>query len=159
MEDKYLPIGSIVRLNDNNKKMMIIGYYSLKYQNSVKIYDYCGCVYPEGMLLANNLFSFNHSDIAEVIFLGFKNKEYDVLNGNLHEPKADNSKTNKNDNFVNFKYDDNGVVIYDEIEGIKVNPAVYEKLNSIEVKNPFKNEMPKVSDSAEPQVFNGVENN
>lgn len=159
MEGKYLPIGSIVKLNDNNKKMMIIGYYSLKYQNSVKIYDYCGCVYPEGMLLSNNLFSFNHQDIAEVLFIGFKSEEYDVLNGILQEPSVDNSKITKKENFVNFKYDDNGVVIYDETEGIKVNPAIYERLNSIEVKNPFENEMPKVSESAEPQVFDGTEGN
>ena len=37
MEEKYLPIGSVVTVKDINKKLMIIGYYSLEYKNSVKL--------------------------------------------------------------------------------------------------------------------------
>ena len=35
MEEKYLPIGSVVTVKDINMKLMIIGYYSLEYKNSV----------------------------------------------------------------------------------------------------------------------------
>ena len=42
MPSKYLPLGSIVKLKNSDKKLMIIGYYSLEYNNSVKIYDYEG---------------------------------------------------------------------------------------------------------------------
>ena len=42
MKDKYLPIGSIVTINNTNKNVMIVGYYAIKYQNVVKMYDYMG---------------------------------------------------------------------------------------------------------------------
>ena len=71
MEEKYLPIGSIVTVKDINKKLMIIGYYSLEYKNSVKLYDYVGCSYPEGMLLKNNTFSFNDEPAGLILLALF----------------------------------------------------------------------------------------
>ena len=62
MKDKYLPIGSIVDIHDTNKSVMIVGYYAIKYQNVVKMYDYMGVSYPEGTLL-DGTFAFNHEDI------------------------------------------------------------------------------------------------
>ena len=66
MNNKYLPIGTIVKLKSIDRLIMIIGYYSMEYQNSVKIFDYVGCSYPEGMLIKNNSYSFNHSDIEKM---------------------------------------------------------------------------------------------
>ena len=136
MQNKYLPIGSIVTINDSNKKIMIIGYYSIKYMNVVKMYDYLGCVYPEGMLLPNDLYSFNHSDIVSIAFTGFKDDSYEVLNENLNSPKPAED-LEKNSNFVNVKYDKNGVVVYDEVPEIKVDSDIMELLDSVDIKNPF----------------------
>ncbi len=157
MENKYLPIGSIVRLN--NKKIMITGYYSFNYQNSFRPYDYCGCAYPEGLLQLNNLFSFNHNDISEIIFLGYKNDEFDTFNRRLNSTSVDINDVTNNEVLESSTFGKDGVVIFDEVEGITVNPAVYEKLNSIVVKNPFVKEKLKVPDSVEPQVFDSIENN
>lgn len=81
--NKYLPIGSIVELKNNDKKFMITGYFSLECDDSIKIYDYVGCLYPEGLLLKNNNYSFNHEEIVKVIFNGYVSDEYNVLIANL----------------------------------------------------------------------------
>ena len=42
----YLPIGSVVLLNEGNKKLMIYGRRQL--DSSRKLFDYIACLYPEG---------------------------------------------------------------------------------------------------------------
>ena len=63
-----LPIGSVVLLNEAEKKLMIIGILQ---RNGEEVFDYVGCPYPEGLLDSENLFLFNHKDIAEISYLGF----------------------------------------------------------------------------------------
>lgn len=149
MPSKYLPLGSIVKLKNSDKKLMIIGYYSLEYNNSVKIYDYEGCSYPEGMLLKNNSYSFNHSDIASVVFLGYLDTAYNKLNANLLDQL--NEKTEdleKPSSFVNLKFDKNGVVVYDEISPVKKDAEVVDEL----YENPFSKENIKQNKSEIPLV-------
>lgn len=140
MEEKYLPIGSVVTVKGLNKKVMIIGYYSLEYQNSVKIYDYVGCIYPEGMLMKNNMFSFNHSDITNCDFVGFKDSAYETLNKNLNSQlNTDTKNMEQPNNFLNLKFDENGVVVYEELSPVKKAPEVVKSTvvaNPFEVKNP-----------------------
>ena len=135
MKDKYLPIGSIVTINDTNKSVMIVGYYAIKYQNVVKMYDYVGISYPEGTLLEGT-FAFNHTDITSVLFEGYKDDSFNVLNKNMLGQNEDKSiDAKKDDNFINVKFDANGVVQYDEFEDKSVEKLV-ELLNE-DVKNPF----------------------
>ena len=140
MEEKYLPIGSVVTVKGLNKKVMIIGYYSLEYQNSVKIYDYVGCNYPEGMLMKNNMFSFNHSDITNCDFVGFKDASYETLNKNLNSQlNTDTKDMEQPKNFLNLKFDENGVVVYEELSPVKKAPEVVKNTpvaNPFEVKSP-----------------------
>ena len=135
MKDKYLPIGSIVTINNTNKNIMIVGYYAIKYQNVVKMYDYVGISYPEGTLLDGN-FAFNHTDITNILYEGYKDDSFNVLNKNMlgqNENKSIDAK--KDSNFVNVKYDANGVVQYEEFEDKSVTELV--ELLSEDVKNPF----------------------
>ena len=135
MKDKYLPIGSIVTINNTNKNIMIVGYYAIKYQNVVKMYDYVGISYPEGSLLDAS-FAFNHADITNILYEGYKDDSFNVLNKNMlgqNENKSIDAK--KDSNFVNVKYDANGVVQYEEFEDKSVTELV--ELLSEDVKNPF----------------------
>ena len=135
MKDKYLPIGSIVTINNTNKNIMIVGYYAIKYQNVVKMYDYVGISYPEGTLLDGN-FAFNHTDITNILYDGYKDDSFNVLNKNMLGQNENNSIDAKKDsNFVNVKYDANGVVQYEEFEDKSVTELV--ELLSEDVKNPF----------------------
>lgn len=70
----YLPIGSIVLLENATKKLMIYGVGQTD-ESSNKTYDYIGVMYPEGNLGNGSQFLFNNADIKEVIFKGFEDEE------------------------------------------------------------------------------------
>ena len=124
MEQKYLPIGSVCTLKGKNKNVMITGYYSVSFSGNLKINDYMGCAYPEGMLLPEFVCSFNHTDIESVDFLGFKNEEQETFKGLLNrltgntDEKAASDFHKENDMFLTSNssyskllFDENGVVM------------------------------------------------
>lgn len=75
MKKEILPLGSVVLLNGGTKKVMIIGYCMKTPEKPNKMYDYCGCVFPEGVLRSDVTCVFDHEQIKEVCFSGFKNEE------------------------------------------------------------------------------------
>lgn len=93
--EKFLPIGTVVLLKGGKKELMIMGYCIIpgeeaydkkgKVDVSNRVFDYGGCVYPEGMITSNQLFAFDHSQIERVSFLGYQTdsqKELSkILNG------------------------------------------------------------------------------
>ena len=115
MEDKYLPIGTVCTVKNKNRKYMIIGYYSIRYSGNVKMYDYAAYPYPEGKLLETEAIAFNHSDILNIDYLGYKSDVFDNFNLSLLKPSINKDKSLKNDLLNNIKFDENGVVIYDGI--------------------------------------------
>ena len=139
MEEKFLPIGTVCTTKKSNKKVMIISYFSIEYNNMVTMYDYKGCVYPEGLLLPSQAISFNHDDIVSVDYIGYKNEEFEILNGNLKR-KVDTPAVNDDQAiFNNFQFDENGVVIFDPTVPFE-NVPVSEVNNDIDansVSNPF----------------------
>ena len=85
-EDLFLPLGSVVRLKEGNKRVMVTGY---AFSNNGKAYDYTGCLYPEGYLSYDNTFLFNHDQIEEISFKGYKTEEFDELNKALLEARKE----------------------------------------------------------------------
>ena len=79
MESKYLPIGSVCTIKGKSRKVMITGYYSIKFNGNLRINDYKGCIYPEGLLISDQTCSFNHSDIEKVDFVGYKNEDQEIF--------------------------------------------------------------------------------
>lgn len=78
MFEKVLPIGTIVLLRGASKRVMIIGYCKYMEGDTSKIYDYAGCIYPEGYLAPNTTALFDHDQIDVVFSLGFRNMvQYD----------------------------------------------------------------------------------
>lgn len=75
IEEKYLPIGSVVLLKNSEKKLMITGFCCVGRENSNKIYDYSGCMYPEGILKSDKVAMFDHSQIEKVIYMGLIDEE------------------------------------------------------------------------------------
>lgn len=73
MFEKTLPIGTIVLLKGAHKRVMIIGYCRYMEDDTSKIYDYVGCVYPEGYLSPDTTALFDHDQIDVVFSLGFRN--------------------------------------------------------------------------------------
>lgn len=84
MNNKELPIGTVVLLKGGLKKVMITGYSSISREESDKVYDYNGCIFPEG-LMENVFCLFDASQIEEVFYKGLINDEF---NNNLEDRKA-----------------------------------------------------------------------
>lgn len=100
-QNKFLPLGSVVLLNGGTKKVMITGFCVKTPENQDKVYDYCGCIYPEGIIRSDMTCVFEHSQINEVFFTGFINEEYQKFENRLLqivndedrvEPKEENLK-------------------------------------------------------------------
>ena len=84
--DKYMIIGSVVEIQGNFDKLMIIGY-KVKDRDG-KIMDYMACKYTNGA--TDSLTFFNHNDIKKIYFVGFTT-EY----GNEYKSNLDNKNEEK----------------------------------------------------------------
>lgn len=129
MNKRYLLIGSVIKLKNNNKSIMITGYYSVEYARDLEIYDYSGCAYPEGVMIKSSCCSFNQSDIKEVLFEGYKTDEYKTLTNGLNEideeimtggePQeivfdeldSDKEMEKEDKSFKHYTFDENGILI------------------------------------------------
>lgn len=136
MADKYLPIGTVCTVKGNTNKIMIVGFLSLDYNGNLNVYDYKGCIYPKGLFSSSGTISFNHADIDNVEFMGYKTDFHENLSTNLHNASVidaveKQTKSNKKSQYV---FDKNGVIIMDN---------TYEESNKkteekpIEIFNPF----------------------
>lgn len=76
MENKVLPIGSIVKLKDDDNKIVIIGY-DVRADN--KTHKYTALPYPFGYNSQELFFLFNDEDIENVIFEGYKINNYELV--------------------------------------------------------------------------------
>ena len=83
-EKQLLPVGSVVLLNNGEKHLMIYGLLQVKADDK-QLFDYIGCLYPEGFMSKDHTYMFNHSDIKDVAFLGFINAEQQVFNAKINE--------------------------------------------------------------------------
>jgi len=86
MEDKMkklLPIGTVVRVFGDPKRVMIFGRLQ-KDKNEV-FYDYAGCLFPEGGISNRLTFLFNNKDIDEICHMGFVNEEEEKYQKVLEE--------------------------------------------------------------------------
>lgn len=102
MKERFLPIGTVVMLNGGTKEVMITSYCIFptnmeikkdgqKVKAERKMYEYGGCIYPEGILDSNVSCAFNHNQIAKVLHLGYetdKQKELSkILNAGYEKYK------------------------------------------------------------------------
>ncbi|MCC8026254.1 MAG: DUF4176 domain-containing protein [Clostridium sp.] len=85
MFEKTLPIGSVVLLKGAAKRLMILGYCRYKAEDQTKVYDYCGCTYPEGFVSPDQTAVFDHDQIDQIFALGFQNDEQIAFRGRLKD--------------------------------------------------------------------------
>jgi len=81
---ELLPIGSVVLLNDGEKRLMIIGIVQANPTDG-KEYDYLACLYPEGFVGPEYTYLFNHEDISRIDAKGFADEEHDSFRSKLAE--------------------------------------------------------------------------
>lgn len=67
----YLPIGSVVQLQNGDTKVMVINRFPLyNNQGTIGYFDYSACLYPTGNT-DNQVYFFNHENIDKVWFEGY----------------------------------------------------------------------------------------
>lgn len=74
MYEGLLPVGTVVLLKNSTKRVMIMGVCQ-KEAAVEKIWDYCGCLYPEGYIGADKVFLFNGSQIERIYAIGYQDSE------------------------------------------------------------------------------------
>lgn len=84
-DEKFLPIGSVVLLKGGTKKAMITGFCSVAEEDKTKMYDYTGCVYPEGYLDFNQICLFDHNQIEKIFHYGYEDDEEKEFKQQLNE--------------------------------------------------------------------------
>jgi len=77
--EKYLPIGTVVLLKNAQKRVMIIGFAIQSETGAGEVYDYLGCLYPEGIISSNQNLVFNHDQIDKVFYIGYQDDEWKQL--------------------------------------------------------------------------------
>ena len=82
---KYLPIGSVVLLTGGKKRLMITGFAVRAKESAEKTYDYCGILYPEGMLTSDQTAVFDHDQIDKIFALGYSDEEEKEFKKKLNE--------------------------------------------------------------------------
>jgi len=71
-----LPIGSVVLLKESSKRVMIIGLCQKLVSDSGEvIWDYSGCVYPEGYMGPDKTYLFNGDQIERIFAVGYQDEE------------------------------------------------------------------------------------
>lgn len=83
--EKYLPIGSVVLLKNATKRMMITGFCVIPNDDSNKMYDYSGCLYPEGVISSDQVALFNHDQIGRIYAIGYSDDEEKNFKAKLKE--------------------------------------------------------------------------
>lgn len=81
--EKFLPLGSVVLMKEAKKKIMITGYAVTSPESGDQIWDYIGCIWPEGMIAPDKNLLFNHDKIEKVFAIGFTNDEQKKFNSLL----------------------------------------------------------------------------
>ena len=70
-----LPIGSVVLLKNSTKKLMIMGFAQVSASAPKKVYDYVGCVFPEGFLGPDKTYLFDSNQIEKIYAVGYQDEE------------------------------------------------------------------------------------
>ena len=78
--NKILPIGSIVKIEKNKSKIMIVGYLP---KANKKTYLYAGILYPYGLFDFDNYICFNNNIITDTIFKGYDDINYKAFEKGL----------------------------------------------------------------------------
>ena len=89
MKERFLPIGKVVLLKGGKKEVMITSYCIFptkvqkpngdKVEGGPKMFEYGGCLFPEGIIDSNMACAFNHSQIEKIIYLGYESDQQKEL--------------------------------------------------------------------------------
>ena len=74
--EKYLPIGSVVLLKNGKKRVMVTGFVAVAKETKDRIFNYMGCLYPEGVISSDKNLLFDHDQIDKIYYMGYRDEEW-----------------------------------------------------------------------------------
>ena len=83
--EKYLPVGTVVLLQNGTKRVMINGFCTMDASNPNRIFDYSGVLFPEGSLSSDQTLLFDHNQIVRVDHMGLVDDEEKTFKVKLKE--------------------------------------------------------------------------
>ena len=84
---KYHPIGTVVVLKAGTWPLMIYGRQQMQPKNKDLVYDYVGCLYPQGYIDKDYIVFFQHDDIDKVLHKGMDSSVEAEMEKLLHIPE------------------------------------------------------------------------
>ena len=81
--EKYLPIGTVCLLKNAKKRVMVTGFAAKGKETGDKMFDYIGCLYPEGVISSDKNLLFNHDQIDKIFYMGYVDDEQKELMNKL----------------------------------------------------------------------------
>lgn len=169
--EKYLPLGTVVLLEGGTKRVMITGFATVSSDDPDLIYDYAGCMYPQGFITSNQTVLFDHDQIQKIYHFGLIDPEWVEFQSNLKKflesldeqdisiigNNINNTQVGMNSIGVNNNYISNNAN-YNTMQSNPVNAS----FGSLGVNNNFVNSNPQTNFSNAPFqgnsqniVFNG----
>ena len=169
--EKYLPLGTVVLLEGGTKRVMITGFATASSDDPDLIYDYAGCMYPQGFITSNQTVLFDHDQIQKIYHFGLIDPEWVEFQDNLKKflesldeqdisiigNNINNTQVGMNSIGVNNNYISNNAN-YNTMQSNPVNAS----FGSLGVNNNFVNSNPQTNFSNVPFqsnwqniVFNG----
>lgn len=107
VKEKYLPIGSVVLMKGAKKRAMITGYAVKSPETGDKLWDYIGCLYPEGVVTPDKNLLFDHENIDKIFAIGYSDDEQktfmELLNKatKLHEERKNKESSEEKEDMSN----------------------------------------------------------
>lgn len=95
---RYLPIGSVVLMRDATKKVMITGYAVKSPDFGEKVFDYIGCLFPEGVISSDKNLLFDHKDIHQIFAIGYSDEEQKLFSKKLDDATTLREQNAKKEN-------------------------------------------------------------
>ena len=84
---KYYPIGTVVVLKEGTWPLMIYARQQTQKRKADIVYDYVGCLYPQGYMDENYIVFFQHRDIDKVLHQGMYSIAENKMEQLLHLPE------------------------------------------------------------------------
>lgn len=84
----FLPVGSVVKLDGFDNKVMIIGLIQVGEEKST-LFDYAGVIYPIGYIDAGSNYLFNKDQIVRIYHYGYVDDEQQIFEDFVNERKAE----------------------------------------------------------------------
>ncbi len=75
MSRELLPIGTVVKIKEAEKLMMICGFCPTGPSKPGYVYDYSGFPYPEGYMDTLKIYQFDNGQIDKVVAIGYQDRE------------------------------------------------------------------------------------